>query len=250
MELPLRSRLVKENIDWIDSKVATQLKEYESRRLNHMLPDLHGHYLLQYSAWNQQIIKQTTLKHNFFVGNDGPVGGIVDYEQLPFRDNALDCVFLHHILDYSEHPHQALREAARVVVPNGYMVLIGFNPFSSWMISRHLPKGYLPSTGRFISSSRVSDWLALLGFRVEQVKSFQLMPPFMVHLLPKFSRKVERFLNWIGIPGGAMYIVVARKLVAGRTPVRPQWKVLSGRRFPVATPSARGMRVSNSKNIH
>jgi len=224
--------------------------EYETRRLGQILPDLHGHYLLQYSAWNQRVVKQTTLKHNFFVGSGDGVDCSVDFEQLPFRDNAMDCAFLHHVLDYSGHPHQALREAARVVVPNGYMVLIGFNPFSSWMLSRHLPKGYLPSSGRFISSSRVADWLALLGFRVEQVRSYQIMPPFLVHLFPNFSRRVEGVLNWLGMPGGAMYIVVARKLVAGRTPIRPQWKVLSGRRFPVATPSARGMRVSNRKNLY
>lgn len=231
--------------EWVNSKVALQLKEYETRRLAQMLPDLHGHYLLQYSAWNQQLIKQTTLKYNFFVGAGEDVACHIDFHQLPFRDNTLDCALLHHVLDYSDHPHQALREAARVVVPNGYLVLVGFNPLSSWMLSRHLSKGYLPSNGRFISSRRVSDWLELLGFRVEQVKSYQIMPPFMVHIFPSFSRKLERFLNWVGLPGGAMYIVVARKLVAGRTPIRPQWKVLSGRRFPVATPSARGLRVSD-----
>lgn len=237
--------------DWVESKVAQRLIAYEQDKLNQLLPNLHGHYLLQYSAWNHKLIQKTTLKHNFFVGADGQnVCAKVDYHDLPFRDNTIDCALLHHVLEYSNHPHQALREAARAIVPNGYLVLLGFNPVSNWMISRHLPKGYMPSSGRFISSSRVSDWLELLGFRVEQVRSFQIMPPFMVHLFPKLSSRVERFLNWVGLPGGAIYFVVARKLVAGRTPIRPQWRVLSGRRFPVATPSARGMRVPSRKDVY
>lgn len=236
--------------EWVQSKVAKQLVEFETKAVNALMPDLHGHYLLQYSAWNQKLLSETTLKHNFFVGKEVEEGANVDCHQMPFRDNTLDCVFLHHILDFSDHPHQALREAARIVVPNGYIALVGFNPFSSWVISRHLPRGYMPSGGSAISSSRVMDWLELLGFRVEQSKSYQMMPPFMVHAFPRLSRRIERFLNWVGVPGGAMYVIVARKLVAGRTPIRPQWKVLSGRKFPVATPSARGMRVSNSKNLY
>lgn len=230
---------------WVNSKVAFNLLAAERLRLEECLPKLHGHYLLQYSAWDQKIINETTLKHDFFVTKGVSGGAQVDFLQLPFRDNSMDCVVAHHILDQCGTPHYSLREAARVVVPNGYIVVIGFNPWSLWGVSRFLPKTKTPKGRRYISKRRVSDWLNLLGFRVEQVEQTLFLPPIVSHLFPGFSRKFDRLASDLGTPGGGVYIMIARKLVAGRTPIRPQWRALTGRRLPVATPSARGMRVTD-----
>ena len=231
--------------NWIKTKTGEGLLRAERLRIKEVLPDLHGHYLLQYSAWDQKIIEATTLKYDFFVTKDGSEGAQVDFMQLPFRDNSMDCVVTHHALDQCDNPHQALREAARVVVPNGYIVVVGFNPWSLWGLSRYLPKSTSPKGRRYISKNRVSDWLSLLGFRIEQVEQTQFLPPLIAQHTPQVSAWCDRLANELGLPGGGVYIMVARKLVAGRTPIRPQWRALTGRRLPVATPSARGMRVSN-----
>jgi SAM-dependent methyltransferase len=230
---------------WIDSAAAESLLSAERQKVTTSLPNLHGHYLLQYSAWDKKLLDQTTLQYDFFVSREGGGGAQVDFLQLPFRDNSMDCTLLHHVIEQSESPHQSLREGARVVVPNGYIVIIGFNPWSFWGLSRYLPKSKGPKTGRYISSGRVSDWLNLLGFRVEQVESTQFLPPYLSELMPDLSSKIDSLAGSMGLWFGGVYILIARKLVAGRTPIRPQWSPLSGRRLPVATPSTRGMRVSN-----
>lgn len=231
--------------NWMDSEAGKHLLAVESAKLKACMPDLYGHYLLQYSAWNKHVIKETGLKHNFFVSNDLSGMAQVNFLQLPFRDNSMDCVVMHHVLEESVNPHSALREASNVVVPNGYIVLTNFNPWSLWGGSRYAPGSKGPVSGRYISVGRVVDWLNLLGFRVEQIERTQFLPPFIAHRFPRFSSKVDDVINWMGLPFAGVYIVVARKLVAGRTPIRPQWKALGGRRLPVATPTTRGMRVSN-----
>ena len=229
--------------DWQDSKAAKNLWPLEVEALTELMPDLHGHYLLQLSAFNQSVVKTTTLRHHFFASHQKNSQLQVDYEALPFRENSVDCVVLHHVFEYQGAAHQCLREAARIVVPNGYLVVIGFNPYSSWGLSRFFSKYSLAAKGRYVSQSRLLDWLTLLGFRVEQVEHLQYAPPFILKYFPRFSQYLDRLLRYIGLPSAGVYTLLARKLVAGRTPIRPQWRALGGRRIPVATPSARGLSV-------
>jgi len=231
--------------NWMDSEAGRNLLKIESEKLQSCLPSLLGHYLLQYSAWNKKVVGETSLRHNFFISDNSSGMAQVDFLQLPFRENSIDCVVMHHILEHSENPHQSLREAARVVVPNGYIVIVGFNPWSLWGVSRYIPKSKGPRSGSYLSQGRVIDWLNLLGFRVEQLEKVQFLPPVASLYSPQTSKKIDTFFNWCGLPGSGVYMLVARKLVAGRTPIRPQWRALTGRRIHVATPTTRGMRVSN-----
>lgn len=228
---------------WRQQKHAQNLWLNEKEELERIMPDLYGHYLLQCSAFNQSIVTSTSLKYHFCASHYPDSQLIVDYDALPFRDNSLDCVVGHHILDYQAAAHQCLREAARIVVPNGYLVIVGFNPYSSWGLSRLLGRYSLAPKGNYISRSRLLDWLALLGFRVEQVSDLQYAPPMLLKYFPRFSKQLDRVLRYIGLPGAGVYVLLARKLVAGRTPIRPQWRALGGRRIPVATPSTRGSSV-------
>ncbi len=229
---------------WMEGQFGRSLLNVEIKKLAESLPDLHGHYLLQYSGFNMPIVQSTTLRHHFFACNDSQGQVLMDYQHLPFRDNSLDCVVTHHVLDYDQNPHQCLREAARVVVPNGYLVVVGFNPLSALGISRMLPRSLIPKGARHLTPRRVVDWLTLLGFRIEQRESAQFLPPFALKYAPALSAKLDSWLSYLTSPFGGVYILIARKLVAGRTPIRPQWRVLAGRRMPVPVSSARGIRRS------
>jgi hypothetical protein len=59
-----------------------------------------------------------------------------------------------------------LREVERVLVPEGQVVIAGFNPLSLFGLRRRLAgeaTGY-PWHGQYLSLRRLKDWLALLGF--------------------------------------------------------------------------------------
>ena len=54
------------------------------------------------------------------------------FDALPFDAASLDLVILPHALELARDPHLALREVERVLVPEGRVIIVGFNPASLW----------------------------------------------------------------------------------------------------------------------
>lgn len=61
-------------------------------------------------------------------------------ELLPLRKRSVDLLVLAHALDCSTDPDSLLREAAEVLAPEGDLLVIGFNAWSTWGL-RHLRGG-------------------------------------------------------------------------------------------------------------
>ncbi len=158
---------------------------------------------------------------------DGRVAFFTEYDSLPFPEQSVDLVVLPHALELARDPHQTLREVERVLVPEGRLVVAGFNPTSLWGLRQRagrfqqglgLGRGsplYLPRAGEFIGYWRLRDWLRLLGFEVERGHFGAYRPPL------QSQRWLERFA-WMDRVGdrwwpvlGAVYFVVAVKRVRG-----------------------------------
>src|SRR3546814_13021027 len=57
---------------------------------------------------------------------------VADPENLPFDSQSIDLLVLPHVLETSTGSHQILREAERVLMPEGRVVISGFNHWSLW----------------------------------------------------------------------------------------------------------------------
>ena len=57
---------------------------------------------------------------------------ICRYDELPFASQSIDLVALPHVLEFTDDPHEVLREVARVLMPEGRLIITGFNPLSLW----------------------------------------------------------------------------------------------------------------------
>jgi hypothetical protein len=135
-----------------------------------------------------------------------------------------------------------LREAARVVIPQGHVVLIGFNPWSLFgacsIPGRRF--GHSVWKSRMLGARRVADWLELLGFALDRVhyRGHGLPvqhPPTLSRLQP-----LDRFAARWSLPGGAVYVIHARKQASILTPVRTlRWRAPRLTGMPLATPRAR-----------
>src|SRR4029079_10049253 len=87
-----------------------------------------------------------------------------DFRDLPIASNCADLVVLPHVVEFSEDPHQILREVARVLVPEGRVVVACFNPWSLWGFRRFFRgNGHYPRSGRFINLPPLKDSCARLG---------------------------------------------------------------------------------------
>lgn len=147
-------------------------------------------------------------------------------DKLPILGDSIDLVYLAHCLEFSNNPHEILREAYRVLIPEGHVLICGFNPWSFWGVWRYGVRylNQVPWDGRFISVARLKDWLALLGFDVVQIQKCFFRPPI------KNVLWLQR-LSWLEKVGslcmpffGGDYIVIARKRVEVLTPIVPAWR--------------------------
>ena len=150
-----------------------------------------------------------------------------DFEALPFDTASLDLLVLPHALELARDPHLALREVERVLVPEGRVVIVGFNPSSLWGLRQWLgrlrrrfsahPRRelFLPAEGEFLGYRRLRDWLRLLSFEVEAGRFGCYRPPLGAQAwLARFAWADRVGERWWPV-FGAVYFVVAVKRVRG-----------------------------------
>ncbi len=223
-----------ELFDWFDSWVGAQLAKTEKTVLDDILPDLFGYYLVALSHPQQAYKFAASRVSRRMVMNIcardylpplKPSGFLGQVHRLPLQTDCVDVLVLPHILEFSRQPHEVLREAERVLIAEGHVVILGFNPFSFWMLWRLALgwRGAVPWCGTFRSVSRVRDWLALLGFDVVATHYYFFRPPIqnnsILHKLGFLEKLGQRL--WPIFGGG--YAIVAKKRVVTLTPLRPRW---------------------------
>ena len=144
-------------------------------------------------------------------------------ELMPIASDSLDAVFLPHTLDFAADPRQVLGEAERVLIPEGRLIILGFNALSPWALLRLGSPGRVPWCGHFLTRYRVAEWLSLLGFDLEMQRMLVFQAPWggsrwcSGSLLDRAGRHF-----WPAL--GGVYALRAVKRVSTLTPLRPSWK--------------------------
>src|SRR5690625_7466005 len=88
-------------------------------------------------------------------------------EALPFETQSIDLILLPHVLENAYDSHQVLREIERVLVPEGLVIITGFNPLSLWGLRYRLVSCAPPlpaPASNWVSPYRLSFWLGSLSF--------------------------------------------------------------------------------------
>ncbi len=132
---------------------------------------------------------------------------------------------LPHILEFSPDPHQILREVERILIPEGQLIITGFNPYSTWGIKQKFNRsGEFPWNGNYLSIARLSDWLQLLGFELDRGTLGCYAPPVTqrswLQRWQHIEATSERWLNF----SGAVYVLHAIKRTHGMRLITPNWK--------------------------
>jgi len=218
---------------WVSTRSARRLLALEAGWLREAVSGFHGQHLL-YTGIDDtpRFLKRSQLRHPFQLGmpwqKNHPCAARVRDDAWPLADASIDVVVMQHGLDMSAHPHQMVREAARVLMPYGYLVIVGFSPLSVFGVWRRLNlfSSRLPWIVNCVSSDRLRDWLMLLDFRIEHVTPILHWWP-MRWVSEGSSRRMDRVLygqRWMPANG---YLLVARKTQAGMTAISPpRWSLL------------------------
>lgn len=212
---------------WFQSDLGQYLLQEEKQVLDQVLPDLFGYHALQIGhVVENDLLTASRIRHRCVVDAVTPcVQGLsplrAEPEQLPFAKDSIDLVFIHHGLDGASSPHALLREAARVLIPDGHLLIVGFNPWSLWGLWRlfRLPWTNLPWLRRPLSPKRLLDWLTLLDIEVVGLESRGFVPPLS-------HATIRHRFSWLESPGrqfwgqgGAAHVLLARKRVSCITPL-------------------------------
>lgn len=217
---------------WYQTPMGRRLQALEQQWLAQILPNLFGYHLVQVGYVGQvDLTASSRISHRVMMSacNNTLPGHAIQFcgqsDRLPIATDSVDVVLLPHVLEYSHHPHEVLREVDRILVPEGHVVMLSFNPFSLWGGWRLTAawRQHMPWCGKFLSTTRLRDWLALLGFDMVQQQGYGFMPPWNT------SHLADR-LHWLEQPGQRFFsfaagssILVAKKRVTTLTPITPRW---------------------------
>lgn len=224
---------------WFETPPGRYLQAWEQAAFDEAVADIFGYHALQVGLGCLETLRTNRMPHRWLALEPGEVCDArrpelrTDLHALPFDAASLDLVTLPHTLETSVDPHATLREVERVLMPEGKVVICGFNPASLWGLRQRRAHVYqragfgslfLPEAGEFIGWRRLRDWLRLLDFEVE-VGHFGCWRPALTS-----DQWLERF-DWMDPLGerwwpifGAAYFMVAVKRVRGATVMGARWR--------------------------
>jgi len=212
---------------WLGSAQGRYVLDWEQRELDAAVADIFGFNALQIGLPQCPFLRANRIPLRQTVSCLAGAGAdvVCDLAALPFASSSTDLVILPHMLEFSEDPHQVLREIERILIPEGQIVVVGFNPLSLWGVHRRLRRGGdFPWNGAYLSLNRLKDWLKLLGFEVDRGTLGCYAPPLCQekwlqrwHFIESAGRR------WWGFSGG-VYILRAIKRTHGMRLITPNWR--------------------------
>lgn len=151
---------------------------------------------------------------------------LANNEAMPWQTDSIDAFVLPHVLEVCDDPHQLLRELDRCLIPEGHLIILGFNPYGTWGLRRLLSgrRSGVPWDLRFTSLPRLNDWLSLLGYAMVQTEYFFPKLPWQRAGRSERTGIIQRLhrAEWPFFAG--CYLLVARKRVTTLTPIKPRWR--------------------------
>ena len=233
---------------WFESPLGQQLLNEEKKTLDQVLNCMFGYHLMQLSVSAKSCLYEgSRVSHCFSMKastntENAKAAAFAEYDNLPLEDESIDVTILHHVLEFSSNPHQVLKEASRVTIPRGYIIILGFNPFSSMGLIKPFAQAVSSKAiwqRHSLRRSRISDWLQFLDCNTIGSESAHFNLPVQNNKLLAYGDRMNGWLRRSGLPFGNVYCLIARKDRASIRPIRPSWSKYTGFRSAKPAISAR-----------
>jgi SAM-dependent methyltransferase len=231
---------------WLETPPGQYLLAWEQAQVDRAVFDIFGYHALQMGLPEIDGLRANRMPHRWRAtdgrvdveplpgalphgelagtGAGVPIALRCDAAALPFPSNSLDLVVMPHTLELATDPHRALSEAQRVLMPEGRLVIVGFNPASLWGLRQRLGRTrhslgigdaglFLPSSGEFIGYWRLRDWLKLLGFEIEAGRFGCYRPPWTTDKwLGRYAWMDKTGDRWWPVLGAVYFLVAVRRV--------------------------------------
>ena len=217
---------------WFSTAQGADVLDWELGQFDSAVEDVFGFRAVQIGLPQVDFLRQNRIPFRFTLALEPGAALAADPLQLPLASQSVDLVVLPHALEEHAHPHEVLREAERVLMPEGQLVISGFNTASLWRMRQMFTARHAgaPWNLKFIGLLRLRDWLRVLGFELNGGKFGCYAPPFRQQLwLERFSFMEKAGARWWPIAGG-VYVVRAIKRTHGMRLITPAWRRERARR--------------------
>lgn len=211
---------------WLTSPQGRYVLDWEIARIDEAVSDIFGFNALQIGLPQHDLLRANRIALRLRIGPGMPVAVSCSPAALPIASQSVDLVVLPHVLEFADDPHQILREVERILIPEGQLLITGFNPLSLWGIRRRTTRrrNSFPWNGNYLSPLRVRDWLKLLGFDVDRGCFGCYAPPCEQQKWLQRWRFAESAGRRWWKYSGAVYMLRAVKRVHGMRLITPNWR--------------------------
>ena len=117
---------------WLQTPLGQYVQARECEYIDKTVPDIFGYNALQIGLPGLDLLRANRMPLRASVDRGANASLRADATELPVVSASIDLVLLPHVLEFSNNPHQILREVERVLVPDGHLVVTCFNPVSLW----------------------------------------------------------------------------------------------------------------------
>lgn len=217
---------------WLSTPQGSYVLDWERAQFDSAVEDVFGFRAVQVGLPEVDFLRMNRIPFRFSLALEPGASLAADPLQLPLASQSVDLVVLPHVLESHDHPHEVLRETERVLMPEGQVVISGFNTGSLWRLRQMFSGRHrsAPWDLKFIGLLRLRDWLRVLGFELNGGKFGCYAPPFGEKLwLERFAFMEQAGSRWWPIAGG-IYVVRAVKRTHGMRVITPTWREERARR--------------------
>jgi SAM-dependent methyltransferase len=217
---------------WFQTSLGASFLNVEKLYMGQVISNLFGYHIVQLGCTDYKgLLENSRISHKLItqLEEDGEQNCgsscVHSADALSLATESIDVLVLPHVLEYTENPHQLLREIDRVLIGEGHVVISAFNPFSLWGLWRLFLawRGRAPWHGHFYRLFRVKDWLNLLDFEVIRCAYYFYRPPLQKESILEKLGFLENLGRYCWPIFSGAYIIVAKKRVIPLTPVKHQW---------------------------
>jgi SAM-dependent methyltransferase len=161
------------------------------------------------------------------------LAALVEEDELPLTDSAVDRVLLIHALELSADPVELLREAWRVLAAGGRLLVVVPNRRGVWARMDTTPFGH----GRPYSRAQITQLLRDAWFTPTGWDEALYVPPISLSWFLRSAVAWERTGATLSAPFAGVHIVEATKQVYRAIPARREKRRLVPALRPVLAPS-------------
>jgi SAM-dependent methyltransferase len=230
------SEPIVELAEWFETPPGQYVLHWEQAQFDAIVADVFGYHALQVGLAELNLLRNNRMPFKAYVGTIAPRAetaiswqacSLADPRALPFASQSIDLLILPHTFECTDAPHDVLREVERVLVPEGRVVISGFNPWSLWGLRNRMPgmAPWLPQPpSAEVSLVRVKDWLKLLSFEVDRGRFGCYAPACHSQCWLQRWRFMEAAGDRWWAVCGAVYVVSAVKRVTHIRLIGPGWR--------------------------